>query len=88
MWRKQFLAVSGKRDYKDVLTGITKVPKASDTLDLSTDEGKKKMQARKANDMAYHDLILANEQPVAFNIVDKAVTTDYPTATRRKYGQI
>ena len=61
MWRKQFLAVSGKRDYKDVLTGITKVPKASDILDPKTDDGKKKIQARKANDMAYHDLILANE---------------------------
>ena len=84
MWRKQFLAVSGKREYKDVLTGIVKVPKASDILDPSKDDDKKKIQARKANDMAYHDLILANEQPVAFNIVDKAVTIDLPNGDAAK----
>ena len=78
MWSKQFLAVAGKRDYKEIIEGTELVPKKSDTLDLSTDEGKKKMRARKANDNAYHDLVLANQNPVAFNLVDKAISTDLP----------
>ena len=78
MWSKQFLAVSGKRDYKDVLEGNTSIPAKSETLDITTDAGKAKMAARKANDNAYHDLILSNKHLVAFNIVDKSVTNDLP----------
>ena len=41
MWRKQFLAVSGKREYKDVLTGVTNVPAANVKLDpTKVDEDK------------------------------------------------
>ena len=78
MWSKQFLAVSGKRDYKDVLEGKTSIPAKSETLDITTDAGKAKMAARKANDNAYHDLILSNKHLVAFNIVDKSVISDLP----------
>ena len=78
MWSKQFLAVSSKRDYKDVLLGNKAVPAESDTLDPATVDGKEKLAARKANDNAYHDLILANQHPVAFNIVDKSVSSDLP----------
>ena len=80
---KQFLAVSSKRDYKDILLGNVTAPKASDILDETTTDGKEKLKARKANDNAYHDLILANEEPVPFNIVDKSVTTDLPDGDAR-----
>ena len=84
MWQKQFLAISSKREYKDILTGKTPVPPHNESIDISTGEGKTKMKARKANDHAYHDLILANEQPVPFNIVDKAVTADLPDGDAAK----
>ena len=78
MWQKQFLAVAGKREYKDVLKGTTKVPPHDAVLDLTVDADKLKSAARKANDNAYHDLVLANSQPVPFNIVDKAISKDLP----------
>ena len=78
MWSKQFLALSGKREYKDILLGTVSPPPDSDVLDLSTDAGKAKLAARKANDNAYHDLILANQTKVAFNIIDKSISTDLP----------
>ena len=76
MWRKQFLAMSGKKGYKDVLTGKVIAPPASATLDVSTADGKKELKAREDNESAYHDLILSNPDRIAFNIVDKATTTD------------
>ena len=78
MWSKQFLALSGKREYKGILLGTVKPPKDSDILDTTTDDGKAKLTARKANDNAYHDLVLANQTKVAFNIVDKSVSADLP----------
>ena len=73
---KKFLAVIGKRDYKDILLGNMVAPPEAESLDEITLEGKKKKLAIKANDNAYQDLILANEDPVSFKIVDKSVTTD------------
>ena len=35
-------------------------------------------KARNDNEMAYHDLVLANPDKVAFNIIDNATTTDFP----------
>ena len=78
MWSKQFLALSGKREYKDILLGTASPTPDIDVLDLSTDAGKTKLAARKANDNAYHDLILANQTKVAFNIIDKSISTDLP----------
>ena len=78
MWSKKFLALSGKREYKAILSGTTKPPSDSEILDLSTDAGKTKLAARKANDNAYHDLVLANQTKIAFNIVDKSVSTYLP----------
>ena len=60
MWSRQFLAIVGKREYKDILTGKVKVPAKSDVLDPTKDADKKKLKTRKANDSTYHDLVLAN----------------------------
>ena len=78
MWSKQFLAVAGKRYYKDIIDGNETVPEKSETLYLTTVEGKRKMKARKVKENGYHDLILANQNPVAFNLVEKATSTDLP----------
>ena len=84
MWSRQFLAIAGKREYKDVLTGKMKVPAKTDVLDPTKDADKKKLKARKANDSAYHDLVLANQTAVAFNLIDNAVSTDLPDGDAAK----
>ena len=70
MWSKQFLAMSGKKKYKDVLTGKTAVPVATAVINLTNDPGKAELKAREDNEAAYHDLILANPNKVAFNLID------------------
>ena len=83
MWSKQFLAVSTKKKYKGLLLGTTAVPKESDVLDETDDTKRPLIKAREANESAYGDLILSNPQQVAFNIVDKAVSTDLPNGDAR-----
>ena len=78
MWNKKILAMSGKKGYKEVLTGKVTVPAATETPDASTTDGKKQLKARTDNESAYHDLILSNPDRIAFNIVNKATTTDLP----------
>ena len=76
MWHRQFLAMAGKKKCKEVLLGTVTVPKASDTLNETTDS--EKIKAREANENAYHNLILANAHQVAFNLVDQAVSDELP----------
>ena len=78
MWSKQFLALSGRKKYKDLLTGVTTAPPADEAIDESKTKGVAKQKARNDNEMAYHDLVLANPDKVAFNIVNNATTTDLP----------
>ena len=81
MWSKKFLAMSGKKQYKDVLTRRTVVPAATAVIDISNDAGKDELKAREANEEAYHDLILANPNKVAFNLIDKSLTTELPDSS-------
>ena len=78
MWSKQFLAMSAKKGYKHVLVGKTTIPAALDVIDTSNNAGKDQVKAREDNDNAYHDLILSNKNKIAFNIVEKAITTGLP----------
>ena len=78
MWSKQFLALSGRKKYKDLLTGVTTAPPAAEAIDESKTKGIAKQKARNDNEMAYHDLVLANPDQVAFNIINNAITTDLP----------
>ena len=66
------------------MTGKIKVPAKSDVLDPTKEADKKKLKARKANDSAYHDLVLANQTAVAFNLIDNAVSTDLPDGDAAK----
>ena len=83
MWRKQFASVAGRRDYEEILDGSIVVPADSENLKSDNDAHKEKILARKANKNAYNDLVLANQDPVAFNLVDKSVTTDLPNGCAR-----
>ena len=75
------MAVAGRRDYSDILDGSVTVPPDADVLDTTKD--KDKLLARKANQNAYQDLVLANKDPVAFNIIDKSITKDHPKGNAR-----
>ena len=78
MWSKQFLAMSAKKNYKNVLIEKTTIPAASDVIDTSNNAEKAKLKAREDNNNAYHNLILSNTNKVASNIMDKVITTDLP----------
>ena len=70
MWSKKFLAMSAKKNYKNVLIGKTAIPAASDVISTSDDAEKARLKAREGNNNAYHNLILSNINNVAFNIMD------------------
>ena len=81
VWETKFLAKANRRGFKKVLLGIDKVPKDSEEIDLSDDEGKKKQSLREANERLYEELLLSidgNEKTarVAFNLVKLAKTKD------------
>ena len=73
-----FSAKWKEREYKKILLGNKTPPPDNEGLDLTTDEGKTKLAARKENDKAYHDLVLANQTKVAFKIIDKSISSDFP----------
>ena len=75
-WHLKFKAAAELKGYADVLVGKETVPIDSEDLDISTDEGKEKMKARKANQRAYTDLILACHGDLSFKVVANAVTND------------
>ena len=57
MWSKQFLAMSAKNNYKNVLIGKTAIPAASDVFGTSDNAEKARLKAREDNDNTYHILI-------------------------------
>ena len=77
-WSKKFLAQAKYKGFREALEGKQEVPAADTELDPDDDDDKKKIKARKANDMAYNVLILSVEDDVSFNAVDTAVTTELP----------
>ena len=75
-WHLKFKAVAELKGYADVLVGKETVPNESEVIDISTDDGKAKQKARKANQRAYTDLILACHGDLSFKIVANAVTDE------------
>ena len=45
MWSKQFLALSGQKKYKDLLTGVTTTPPAAEAIDKLKTKGVAKQKA-------------------------------------------
>ena len=78
MWSKQFLALSGKKKYKEVLTSKTTVPAAATSIDVTATGGVEKQKDCDDNKTAYHNLVLSNPNKIAFNIINNATTTDLP----------
>ena len=83
MWSKKFLSLAGLRKYRDVLMGETEVPKHDLVLDETDDAQKKMIEARKANNNAYNDLVLACSGDIGFAIVDEATSIDLPDGDAR-----
>ena len=76
MWSIKFLAAAHQRGYRDVITGVVTVPPSEESIDISTENGKKLYKAREANDKAYSDLVLSCSGEICFEIVAGAVTPD------------
>ena len=78
MWSLKFLSYAGLKGYKDVLLGTEIVPKANDVINDKDDAGKKLLQAKKNNSMAYSALVLACQDEVIFEAVEEAQKEDLP----------
>ena len=78
MWSELFLAISAKKNYKNLLIGKTTIPAASDVIGTLNNAEKAKLKVREDNNNAYHKIFLLNTNKVAFNIINKAFTTDLP----------
>ena len=78
MWHKKFLARASLKGYKLALLGKINIPKHDEELSGNSDSVKKKIKARKANNMAYSDLRLCMIDEVSFGIVAESVTEELP----------
>lgn len=81
MWSKRFTALATAKGYKDVLLGLETVPSESTTINTSTDNEKQLQRAKKANEKAYADLLLACTDPSSFRVIEAACTTDLPSGS-------
>jgi hypothetical protein len=85
-WEEKYLARAKHKGIKPVLLGQQDIPKASDVLKEATiteRNDQDKIDIREANEIAYSDLVLSIETStsagrVAFNIVKRSKTSDYP----------
>ena len=80
VWEEKFLAHGCRREYKDILLGKTSIPGDSDSIDVSTAEGKAKLKIKQLNQLAYEDIIIsiiADEGPgmVVFQLVKGCKTS-------------
>jgi len=79
-WEEKFLARARRKGFKDVLLGTIPIPQDSEKLDLNTDEGKAKKNARDMNELAYKELVLSIDTStspgkVAFQLIKGCKTT-------------
>ena len=84
MWSRKFLARAELKGYQEILEGTKKAPSASLVIDESTATGKRLSKLRRANTMAYNDLLMACEDEVSFGAVDEALTKDLPKGDARQ----
>ena len=78
VWSRQFLARAHLKGYKGILDGTIKVPGKGDRIDITSETGRKRLEARKQNINAYNELILSFDDMVNFNLVNKAVNAELP----------
>ena len=82
VWEEKFLAKAQRRGFKDVYLGRVTIPKDSDSIDVSTAEGKAKLELKKLNVVAYEELVLSIDASVPsgkviFHLVKGCKTADY-----------
>jgi len=78
MWKRNFLSHAKNRGFKDVLTGTTAIPKASDMLDENDANDKPKIQAQKMNEIAMEELLCSVSDPVSHGALKCSCTKDIP----------
>jgi len=79
-WEEKFLAQARRKGFKDVLLGTIPIPQDSEQLDLTTDEGNAKKNAKDMNELAYEELVLSvdtstSSGKVAFQLIKARKTT-------------
>ena len=84
MWNKKFLATSRRRGYRKILEGTEAVPDDNTVLDPDNDAENVLIQARKANERAYSDLLLSMGEEICFGIVDESVSDELPNGDAKK----
>jgi hypothetical protein len=84
-WQVQHLARAMKKGYRDVLTGIEKIPKKAEeaALDKTKAQDAALLKIAEKNKDVYSDLLLSMSfgtphGSVAFDIVRQATSADYP----------
>jgi len=78
IWRGKFLAIATKKGWNDILTGTSQVPKNDEVLDENNTNEKEKILIRAKNKALYAELMLSQDNQVAFDIVDEATTDALP----------
>jgi len=69
-WEEMFLARARKKGFKKVLLATVPIPQDSEQLDLGTDEGKAKKNARDMNELAYEEeLVLSIDMSTSSSMV-------------------
>ena len=78
MWSRKFLARAKIKGYKGLLTGAETPPDASTMLDPNNAQHVVDIRLRNMNELAYSKLLLACQEDVCFDAVNKAMTTEQP----------
>ena len=78
IWSEKFLAKAKRYGFKDLLLGKLSIPKVDDVFDEISEEGKKMTKVIELNEIAYTELILSIYVKIAFDIVKRCKTKDYP----------
>ena len=84
MWEAKYSARARVKGWYGVMIGTTAVPDASTTLDPAVAAQATLLEARKANNDGYADILLSMEDVTAFNVVNEAKTTELPDGSLAK----
>ena len=84
MWEAKYSARARVKGWYGVMMGTTPVPDASTALDPAVAAQATLLEARKANNDGYADILLSMEDVTAFNVVDEAKTAELPDGSLAK----
>ena len=84
MWNRNFLVTRQWYGYMKILLGTEAVPSDGIALDEDDEDDKRLLEARKANERAYSDLLLSMGEEICFGIVDESISNELPNGDAKK----